>query len=49
MLFANEYNDYNTLYSFFSGLFSYIITKMIYLEWGPGDEEPLLKGLYLTN
>ena len=52
MLFANEYDDYNTHYSFFSGLFSYFITKMIYPEWetgrGPGDEESSLKGLYLT-
>ena len=49
MLFANEYDDYNSHSLGFSGLFSNFITETTYLEWEigkcSGDEEYSLKGL----
>ena len=49
MLFANEYDDYNSPLFFFFGLLSYSITEVTYLEWEIGrvnrDEEYPLKGL----
>ena len=49
MLFANKYdNHYSHLFGL-SGLFSYFITEVSYLEWGkgkrPGDKESSLQGL----
>ena len=49
MLFVNGYDDYNSPLFVSSGLLSYFITEVIYLELQIGrcnrDEESPLKGL----